>query len=409
MENGSVMITQNDIENAYQRIHQHIINTPVTRSQTFSDLTGCQLFFKHELLQMTGAFKERGALNKLLSLSQEEKSRGVIAASAGNHAQGLAYHGKRLGIPIKIVMPEKTPIVKIASTRYWGAEVVLNGASFDEAFEYSMSLTEKEARTYIHPFLDPLVIAGQGTIALEVLKSLDALDAIVVPIGGGGLISGISTYVKSVRPEIRIIGVESESCTAMQTSLREGKPVVISANTSLADGIAVKQVGEINLKIVEKYVDEIVTVTEDEIANAILLLLEIEKITVEGAGAVTLATLLNRKVPQQDGKRILCLLSGGNIDVNILARIINRGLAFDGRTVQLTAVLQDVPGALIEILQVFYQSGANVLDVVHHHYTPSKHFGQISVSFTLETRNRKHISNIRNTLETLGYQIEWEN
>jgi len=402
------MITQKDIEEAHLRIRQDIVNTPVTLSQTFSNLADCEVYLKHELLQMTGSFKERGALNKLLSLTQSEKKRGVIAASAGNHAQALAYHGQRLGVPVKIVMPEKTPIVKIASTKYWGAEVVLNGSSFDDAYEHSLTLAEKENLKYIHPFRDPLVIAGQGTAALEILKSLDSLDAILVPVGGGGLISGIATYVKAVRPEVRIIGVESESCVAMKTAVEKGKPIKIPANASLADGIAVKQVGEINLKIVQKYVDEMVTVTEDEIANAILLLLEIEKITVEGSGAVTLAALLNRKVPRQSGKRILCLLSGGNIDVNILARIITRGLAFDGRTIQLTAVLQDIPGALIEILNVFYQNGANVLDVVHHHYSPSKHFGQISVSFTLETRDREHIEKIRRKLDSAGYQIEWE-
>ena len=402
------LINRKDVELAYQRIHGEIVNTPITYSQTLSDLIGCSVFLKHELLQMTGSFKERGALNKLLRLTKKEKERGVIAASAGNHAQGLAYHGKRLGIPVKIVMPTQTPIVKIASTKYWQAEVLLKGDSFDEAYKYSNTLAKKEELTYIHPFQDPLVIAGQGTIGIEILDSLNELDAILVPVGGGGLISGISAYVKSVRPDIKIIGVESESCPSMKTSVEKGKLFSIPAKSSLADGIAVKRVGEINLNMVQKYVDDMVTVTEDEIANAILLLLEIEKITVEGAGAVTLAALLNKKIPDQNNKRMLCLLSGGNIDVNILARIITRGLAFDGRTIQLTAVLQDVPGALIQILKVFYECGANVLDVVHHHYAPSRHFGQISVSFTLETRDRDHIEEIRQKVESTGYQIEWE-
>ena len=402
------MISRKDVEQAYQRIQQYIVNTPITHSQTFSDLIGCTVFLKHELLQMTGSFKERGALNKLLCLTPEEKRRGVIAASAGNHAQGLAYHGQRLGIPVKIVMPTQTPIIKVASTKYWQAEVILEGNSFDEAYQYSKALAEDESLIYIHPFQDPFVIAGQGTIGIEILDTLEELDMVLVPVGGGGLISGISTYIKAVRPDVKIIGVESESCSAMKSSVEKGKLVSIPAGASLADGIAVKQVGEINLKTVQKYVDEIVTVTEDEIANAILLLLEIEKITVEGSGAVTLAALLNQKVPGQDSKRVLCLLSGGNIDVNILARIITRGLAFDGRTIQLTAVLQDVPGTLVEILRVFHEAGANVLDVVHHHYAPSRHFGQISVSFTLETRDREHIEEIRQTLDLAGYQIEWE-
>jgi len=401
-------VSRSHVEVAYQKIRSDIIHTPLTYSQTFSDLVGSEVFLKHELLQMTGSFKERGALHRLLSLTEEEKESGVAAASAGNHAQGLAYHGKRLGIPVKIVMPTQTAIVKITSTKYWQADVILHGSSFDDAYQHSKFLAKQEGLTYIHPFEDPLVIAGQGTIGIEILEDLSDLEAVLVPVGGGGLISGIAAYVKAVRPDIRIVGIESDTSAGMTASVREGKPVSIPAAASLADGISIKRVGDINLEMARQYVDEMVTVTEDEIANAILLLLEIEKITVEGAGAVTLAALLNRKVPDQDGKRILCVLSGGNIDVNILARIIARGLAFDGRTMRLTVVLQDVPGALMDVLKVFYENGANVLDVDHHHYMPSEHFGQISVSFTLETRDREHIDQIRKSLDASGYQTEWK-
>jgi threonine dehydratase len=401
------MVTRKDIEKAYETIHDHIVDTPIILSATLSDLCGCTTLFKLENLQRTGAFKERGALNKLMSLSDSEKARGVIAASAGNHAQGVACHAKRLGIPATIVMPRGTPLVKITSTQYWGAKVILEGTSYDDSYAFAQKLAEKECVTYIHAFADPLVIAGQGTIGIEILRHhlCKDLDAIVVPIGGGGLISGVAAYVKALRPEVRIIGVETESCPAMKETLDCGRILSISLSepACLADGIIVRKVGDINVKMVRRYVDDIVTVNDDEIANAILLLLEIEKNVVEGAGAVPLAALLNRKITGVSGKKILSIISGGNIDVTLLSRIITRGLAFDGRLVQFQIQLRDVPGALESVLHLFHEANANILEIVHHHYTAGAPIGRINVTITLETKSFDHIGEIQEKLDESGY------
>ncbi len=401
------MVTREDIERAYEAIHEHIVDTPIIASATLSDLCGCTTLFKLENLQITGAFKERGALNKLINLSDAEKTRGVIAASAGNHAQGVACHAKRLGIPATIVMPRGTPLVKITSTQYWGATVILEGASYDDAYSFAQKQAEKEGITYIHAFADPLVIAGQGTIGIEVLRHhlCKDLEAIVVPIGGGGLISGIAAYVKALRPDVKIIGVETESCPAMKETLDCGRVLSIATSepACLADGIMVRKVGDINVEMVRKYVDEIVTVNDDEIANAILLLLEIEKNVVEGAGAVPLAALLNRKIANVAGKKVLSIISGGNIDVTLLSRIITRGLAFDGRLVQFQIQVRDMPGALESVLHLFHEENANILEIVHHHYTAGAPIGRINVTITLETKSFDHIGEIQKRLDDSGY------
>jgi threonine dehydratase len=407
MGRGRVMITKEDIDKAYENICSYIVDTPIIISATLSDLCGCTTLFKLENLQITGAFKERGALNKLMNLSESERSRGVIAASAGNHAQGVACHAKRLGIPATIVMPRGTPLVKITSTQYWGAKVILEGNSYDDAYAFAHEMAEKEGATYIHAFADPLVIAGQGTIGIEILRHhlCEDLDSVIVPIGGGGLISGIALYVKAVRPDIRIIGVETENCPAMKETLDCGHTRSISPSepVCLADGIMVKKVNEINVEIVRRYVDEIVTVNDDEIANAILLLLEIEKIVVEGAGACPLAALLNKKIADVAGKKALSIISGGNIDVTLLSRIITRGLAFDGRLVQFQIQLRDVPGALESVLHLFHETNANILEIVHHHYTAGAPIGQINVTITLETKSFDHIAEIEKKLDANGY------
>lgn len=403
-----------EIAEVYSEISPHIVNTPIIHSATFSEICHCQTLFKLENLQMTGSFKERGALNRLNQLSAAERARGVIAASAGNHAQAVAYHAKRLGISAKIVMPKQSPLVKIRSTEHWGAEVILYGDTFGEAFNHSQTLIAEENRTYLHPFDDIHVIRGQATLALEILNQEIAADlsAIVVPIGGGGLISGIANYVKQVKPSIKIIGVEESSYNAMKQSHDAGKVVSLGSEPMIADGIAVGRVSERNLRSVEECVDDIVSVSSDEIANAILLMMEVEKVVVEGAAAVTLAALLNHRIPQVQSAgisngpppKVLSIISGGNIDVNLLSRIINRGLAFDGRVVKLDATINDQPGGLEKLLRVFRTLGANVLEVHHHRFGSEAPIGQIKVSVTVETRDREHIKILKSMLVEEGFQ-----
>ncbi|MFT4632157.1 MAG: threonine dehydratase [Candidatus Pseudothioglobus sp.] len=403
------------IRAAHSLIAPFIVDTPVIRSATFSDIAQCQVLFKLENLQMTGSFKDRGGINKLLSLTPAERQRGVIAASAGNHAQSVAYHCKRLGISAKIVMPKHSPLVKIRATRYWGAEVILEGETFDDAFNYSQQLVAQENRLYLHPFDDPYVIEGQGTMGVEILAHAlcQDLDAILIPVGGGGLIAGLATFIKQTRPEIQIIGVEESSCNAMAQSRQAGHVVELAPQPIIADGIAVRKVSPRNLNSVMKYVDDMVSVTSDEIANAIMLTMEIEKIVIEGAAAVTVAALMNHRLPALQtssgkfgsggfgsGKKVLSILCGGNIDVSLLSRIINRGMAFDGRVFEFELVLMDRPGSLESILGLFRESGANVLEVNHHRYASHAPIGQIAVSVTAETRDQAHIDALKRVIET---------
>ena len=400
------MISKADIEEAYGKIRNDIVRTPLVYSQKISQLCGCQVFLKLENFQMTGSFKERGALNKLLSLSPGEREKGVVAASAGNHAQAVAYHCRRLGIRAKIVMPVGTPLIKIVSTESYGAEVILHGDMVDDAGELALKISGDEGMTFIHPFADPLIIAGQGTLGLEILSDDLGRDlaAVLCPVGGGGLISGVATYLKEADPDIRVIGVEAFACPSMKASLLERHPVKLEKTSSLADGIAIKRVGQINLDMVQKYVDDVVTVEENEIANAILLLLEMEKIVAEGAGAVPLAALLNRKVPREGGK-VLLLISGGNIDVNTLGKIITRGLAMEGRIAQLTVRLKDLPGSLTSALEIIKGLQANILEVTHHRFDSLAPFGFVDVSITLETKGQAHIHQITEALQQAGYPL----
>ncbi len=407
------MIEKNDIEKAYENIRSSVVDTPMRRSHTFSGLCGCDMLLKMESLQMSGAFKERGALNRLLQLTEEERQRGVIAASAGNHAQGVAYHAHRMGLDATIVMPEGTPLVKVTGVQFWGANVVLHGASYDDAYAHSRKLEEEQGLVYIHPFADPYVIAGQGTIALEILNHELAgeLDMIVVPVGGGGLISGIAAYVKAVRPAVRVVGVEVEGLACMKESLAKGGVQTLPSISTIADGIAVRRVSETTLEMCREFVDEIVTVTDDEIANAILMLLEYEKVVVEGAGAVAVAALLNKKIAGVAGRKVVSVVSGGNIDINILSRIIDRGLDFGGRIAQFSTRLKDRPGELEAVLSIFRKAGANILEVYQHRYAEGVPVGQVNVSFTIETKNRPHIAEIEGYLQSAGYEIfltRWE-
>lgn len=400
------MITKQDIETAYRLIGEHITRTPVVYSHTLSKLCGCDTLFKLENLQMTGAFKERGALNKLFSLSAVERAAGVITASAGNHAQGVAYHAQRLGIKAKVVMPIGTPLIKVVSTQDYGAEVVLYGETFDDAYERARKLETEEKLVFVHPFADPLVIAGQGTIGLELLADplAQGVDMVVCPVGGGGLIGGIATYLKESNPAIEVIGVEAAACASMQAALQHGGPVKLARATSLADGIAVKLVGELNYEIARHLVDDVVTVDEDEIANAVLLLLEIEKIVVEGAGATPLAAILKYK-DRFAGKKVVSIVSGGNIDVNILHRIITQGLGVAGRTVQFKVRLRDVPGTLTAVLEVLKHQQTNIMEITHHRFDSLAPFGYVDVSITLETKGHNHIREIERALQAEGYLL----
>jgi threonine dehydratase len=399
------MVTLADIEAARRRIGDAIKLTPCNRSEAFSKLVGSACFFKLENLQITGSFKERGALNKLLLLTPEERAKGVIAASAGNHAQGVAYHAGRLSVLSTIVMPETTPLIKVQSTRSYGAKVVLFGANYDEAYTEARRIQEATGAVFVHPFDDDDVIAGQGTIGLELLEQNPYLETVVVPIGGGGLISGVATALKEVNPRIRVVGVQPAVLPSMKKAVEAGHPVTLEPATTLADGLAVKRAGERTFPIIQKYVDEIVTVDEGELANAILLLLEKEKTVVEGAGAASLAAVLNQKL-SKPGRKIGMLLCGGNIDVNLLSRIIERGLVKDGRMVRLTVRLPDRPGALARFTAALAAGKANIIEIYHNRaFTHSASMGETEVEVTLETRGRDHITELCASLAESGYVV----
>ena len=399
------MIQIGDIEAARARIKAAVFESPCAYSETFSKLTGNKVFFKLENLQMTGSFKERGALNKILSLEPHQRTNGIVAASAGNHAQGVAYHGVRSGLRVTIVMPESTPLIKVTSTRNHGAEVVLHGASYDEACEEALRRCGEEGRTFVHPFDDEAVIAGQGTIGLELLEQNPYLEAVVVPVGGGGLVSGIAVAMKETNPRIKIFGVETARLPSMKRAVAEGRPVTLPAAKTIGDGIAVRRAGELTLPLVMKYVDDIVTVDEEELANAILLLLEREKTVAEGAGAAPLAALVQGKLPQLTGKKVAVLVSGGNIDVTLLARIIERGLVKDGRLVRLLVHVGDVPGALHRLTGLVAEHRANVIEIQHDRASSKVSLGDTAIELTLETRGPVHVEELCATLTEHGYEI----
>jgi threonine dehydratase len=400
------MITLSDIQAARVRLGRAIYHTPCPLSITLSKLCGCQTYFKLENLQMTGSFKERGALNKLMQLSEAEKKAGVIAASAGNHAQGVAYHATRLGIRSVIVMPKSTPLIKVVNTRDLGGEVDLYGASYDEALAYARQMAEEHGYTFVHAFDDDAIIAGQGTIGLELLEEETPFDAVVIPVGGGGLISGVAVALKETRPNIRVIGVEPEHFACMKAAIEQGRVVDVPAHPTIADGLAVKRAGVRTSEIVRRYVDDVVTVSEDEIASAILKLLEIEKTVVEGGGAAGLAAVLFGKVAGLAGKNVAMVISGGNIDPNLLAKIIERGLAKDGRLVRIRAITRDRPGELARICQHAATVGANILEVTHNRAFSNLEVGGVEIDLTLETRGHDHVEQLLQVLRDDGIEAE---
>jgi threonine dehydratase len=399
------MITIADVNAAYERIRQSIYLSPCARSETFSQLTGNSIYLKLENLQRTGAFKERGALNKLLTLSPDDRDRGVIAASAGNHAQGLAYHAGRLGIQAQICMPLTTPLIKVSATKAYGAEVILYGANYDDTCEEAIRRSRQQSLTFVHPFDDDAVIAGQGTLGLEILKQYPDIEAIVVPIGGGGLIGGVACAVKETNPRILVVGVQTARLPSMKAAVAEGKPVTLAPAATIADGIAVRRAGDRTLPLVQKYVDEIVTVDEEEIANAVLLLLEREKTLAEGAGAAAIAALINHKV-QLTGKKIAALICGGNMDVSLLSRIIERGLVKDGRLVRLRVHLPDYPGALHKVTGILAERRANIVETSYDRAYYGVNLGDTAIDITMETRGPDHIADLLSALEAGGYTHE---
>jgi len=399
------MIALSDIEAALARIRESIYLSPCERSETFSQLTGNSVHFKLDNLQRTGAFKERGALNKLLTLTKKERDRGVIAASAGNHAQGLAYHAGKLGVKAQICMPLTTPLTKVSATKEYGATVILHGANYDEACEDAIRRSLEHDLTFVHPFDDDAVIAGQGTLGLEILQQHPNIEAIISPIGGGGLIGGIACAVKETSPSVRIIGVQPSRLPSMKVAIAEGKPVTLTPAATIADGIAVRRAGDRTFPMVQKYVDDIVTVDEEEIANAILLLLEREKTLAEGAGAAALAALINHKV-SLIGKRVAVLVCGGNIDVTLLARIMERGLVKDGRLVRLRVHLPDYPGALHRLTGILAKHRANIVETSYDRAYYGVNLGDTAIDITMETRGPDHIAELLSALGADGYAHE---
>jgi len=399
------MIGIKDIQTAMGRIREAIRVSPCTHSETFSGLTRSEVFLKLDNQQRTGAFKERGALNKLLTLNAEERGQGVIAASAGNHAQGVAYHAGRRGIRAVIYMPLSTPLTKVSATRAYGAEVVLHGTNYDEAYEKAIEQSQQHHLTLIHAFDDDAVIAGQGTLGLEILQQQPDIEAIVAPIGGGGLIGGIACAVKEMNPGIRVYGVQPAKLPSMKAAVAQGSPVTLEPAATIADGIAVRRAGERTFPLVQKYVDDIVTVEEEEIANAILLLLEREKTLAEGAGAASIAAVLNRKLPLE-GKKVAVLVCGGNIDVTLLSRIIERGLVKDGRLVRLRVHLTDYPGALHRLTGILAEHRTNIVVTAYDRAYHGVNLGDTAIDITMETRGPAHIAELLAALLAAGYAHE---
>lgn len=400
------MIKLADIHAARGRLKGGVVHTPTKHTHAFEDLVPARLFLKFENLQRTGSFKDRGALNRLLQLTPEERKRGVVTASAGNHAQAVAYHAARLGICATVVMPEFTPLIKVANTKRYGARVIQTGATLSDGLKEVHRLVEDHGMNLVHAFDDDDVIAGQGTIGLELMEQVEELKTVVVPIGGGGIISGIAVAVKTLKPSVRVIGVEAAAAASALVSRQNGQIVSIESAETLADGIAVKRIGERTFPMIEEYVDDIVTVGEEEIATAVLRLLEREKTVVEGAGAVPLAALTTGRIPLQVNEAVAAILCGGNIDVNMISRIIERGLVGDGRMAHLIVKVRDRPGSLSRLTQLVAEKGANVLDIHHRRGFADISVGDVEIVLQLETRGAEHVAEIIQALEDRGLEVE---
>ncbi|MDP4127912.1 MAG: threonine ammonia-lyase [Bacillota bacterium] len=399
------LLTMNHIKEAQNSIRPFIHRTVLDHSTTFSSLTGGEIYLKMENLQKTGSFKVRGAANKVIKLSDKDKKKGVLAASAGNHAQGVALAASRIGIPATIVMPESAPLAKVSATEGYGAKVILSGSVFDDAHQKAMEIQSETGAIFIHAFNDPDVMAGQGTIGLEIIEDLPEVDTVLIPIGGGGLIAGVAVAIKSLKPSVRVVGVEAAGAACMLHALKVGKPEPLEEASTLADGIAVKCAGDLTFETVSHYVDEIVTVGEEEISEAILTLMERSKTIAEGAGAVAIAAALQHKV-NLSGQNAALILSGGNIDVNFLSQIIERGLRRSGRSMIFQTILPDKPGNLEKALELIAQERANVVTVGHSRYDLTVPLRYARVDMTLETQSFDHQQRIIKRFEKYGYPIQ---
>ncbi|QQE12437.1 threonine ammonia-lyase [Planctomycetota bacterium] len=395
-------ITYQDILDARKRIDGSVVYTPCQKSDQLSELTHFDTWCKLEFLQRTGSFKERGGCNALMQISDEQRKYGVIAASAGNHALALAYHGQRLNIDVTVVMPTFAPLIKITTCRSFGANVILHGDSFGDAVHCAHEISENEHRKYIHGFDDPAIIAGQGTMGLEIIEQVPDVDAVVIPIGGAGLIAGTALAIKSQKPEVKIIGVEPVNACCYIDALNLGKPVNIQAKPTLADGLAVHTVGENAFALAKELVDKVVTVTESEIALAILRLVEREKSVVEGSGAASLAACLAGKLPELEGKKVVLALCGGNIDPSILSRVIEVGMAADGRIIRFTARISDRPGGLAEFTKIIAKAGASVKDITHDRTFAGPDVSAVHVQCKVETSSHEHIERLYAALKEHG-------
>jgi threonine dehydratase len=396
------VVTFQDIEAARGRIADAVYYSPCRASIPLSEITGMEIFCKFDNLQRTGSFKERGARNALAQLSADQQKRGVIAASAGNHAQALACQGRLLGIPATVVMPKFAPLVKVSNCQKLGATVVLHGRDFGEAKAHADEIAKEKSLAYIDGYDDAAIIAGQGTMGLEIVEQTPDLEAVVIPVGGAGLIAGVSLAVKTLRPNAKIIAVEAENVASFSAALDAGKPTKIAIHPTLADGLAIPQVGSTAFQIAKPLVDLAVTVTEEEVALSILRLVELEKSVVEGAAATPLAACMSGKLRELAGKRIVLLLCGGNIDPNVLSRVIERGLVADGRLGRFAAVISDRPGGLADLAARIASTGASIKQVVHDRAFASPDVSAVNVLCTVETRNHQHLAELRALLKSHG-------
>ena len=398
-------VTFADIEAAALRIQGPIVHTPCPESIALSEITGCQVFCKLEHLQRTGSFKERGARNALLLLPADQKQRGVIAASAGNHALGVAYHAQLLRIPATVVMPQHAPLTKVVNCRRFGARVILHGNNIAEARTHADKIAAENGQTYINGFDDPAIIAGQGTIGLEIVRQVPNLEAVIIPIGGAGLAAGVALAVKHLKPEVTLIGVEPLRAASFTAALQAGKPVEIQMKATLADGLSVPRVGDNAFRLARERISRTVLVGEHDLARAVLRLMELEKAVVEGAGAAPLAACLAGLVPELEGKHVVLLLCGGNIDLNTLDRVIERGLASEGRLCRFTATISDRPGGLARFAGLIAEEGASIIDITHDRAFADEDISTVAVHCVIETRDAQHISTLRARLVAEGFPL----
>ena len=398
------MTTFQDIEAARARIKDTVYLSPCPHSIPLSELTGMQIYCKLDNLQRTGSFKERGAANALAQLPPEQKKRGVIAASAGNHAQALAYQGKLFGVPATVVMPQFAPLIKVSNCQKLGATVVMFGKDFGEAKAHAHELAKERGLAYIDGYDDPAIIAGQGTMGIEIVEQVPDLDAVVVPVGGGGLLAGVALAVKTMQPKVKIIAVEAENVASFSAALKAGKPTLITTRPTLADGLAIPQVGSNAFQIAKDLVDRCEQVSEEQIALSILRIVELEKGVVEGAAATPLAACLSGQLSELTGKKVVLLLCGGNIDPNVLSRVVERGLVADGRLCRFTAVISDRPGGLADLTSQIASAGASIKQVVHDRAFAGSDVSAVHVLCTVETRNHEHLAEVRERLKAHGVQ-----